>query len=470
MLSNPQKSTNSSAKGNGAAVVTAAVSEAADAGLAMFNKGGNAFDAALAAAFAETVWLPMKCGLAGDIVALYKRPGEPVRTLLAIGRGPLALTQGAVLAATGPCSIGGAGAPEGYARLAGYGDLPFQTLLEPAIRMAQDGVRWTPVAVRLTEESEALLRQWNGDIPYLPNGKLPEVGAGLHLPGLAKLLQAFGTEQGRLFHGKIGEEIVSHVNDLEGMLQRDDMIRAVATEMPCDRTVVNDTATLYTTPHPTHGVVHAQALKSTMGGLSETQALLQAQDAFGSGATGGTSVVTAADSKGNRVVLVHSNSFPRYGAGVVVPEYDLVLNNRPGRGFAQGVGPDHWNAPSPLSIPATTLNAWFLDTVGSEFWGGTPGGVNQAVWNLQATHALLQGHDPQAAIDAPKWGLSPSGDILWESDHAQRDGTQKSIEPHSHRSALQIIEILKATGAMRAGVDPRTNADSRFQLSQTDPQ
>ncbi len=232
MLSPPQKSTNSSAQGDGAAVVTAAVSEAADAGLAMFNKGGNAFDAALAAAFAETVWLPMKCGLAGDIVALYKRPGEPVRTLLAIGRGPLALTQGAALAATGPCSIGGAGAPEGYARLAGYGDLPFKTLLEPAIRMAQDGVRWTPVAVRLTEESEALLRQWNGDIPYLPNGKLPEVGADLHLPGLAKLLQAFGTEQGRLFHGKIGEEIISYVNDLEGMLQRDDMIRAVATEMP----------------------------------------------------------------------------------------------------------------------------------------------------------------------------------------------------------------------------------------------
>ncbi|MDF1749136.1 MAG: gamma-glutamyltransferase, partial [Alphaproteobacteria bacterium] len=304
MLSDIQDPTKYTATSDGAAVVTAAVSEAADAGLAMFNKGGNAFDAALAAAFAETIWLPMKCGLAGDIVALFKRPGDPVRAMLAIGRGPLALAQGARLTATGPCSIGGAGAPEGYARLAGYGDLSLQSLLEPAIRMAQEGVKWTPVAVRLTEESEALLRKWNGDIPYLPNGKLPQVGADLHLPGLAKLLQAFGRDQGRLFHGEIGEKIISHVNDLEGGLQRDDMIRAVATEMPCDCTVLNETDTLFTTPHPTHGVVHAQALKGTLDGVPETQALAEAQDAFGSGATGGTSVVTAADSQGNRVVLV----------------------------------------------------------------------------------------------------------------------------------------------------------------------
>ncbi|MDF1749137.1 MAG: gamma-glutamyltransferase, partial [Alphaproteobacteria bacterium] len=162
--------------------------------------------------------------------------------------------------------------------------------------------------------------------------------------------------------------------------------------------------------------------------------------------------------------------FPRYGAGVVVPEFDLVLNNRPGRGFGNEVGPDHWNTPSTLSIPATTLNAWFLETKGSEFWGGTPGGVNQAVWNLQVTHALLQGCAPQAAIDAPKWGLSPSGDIIWESDHAQRDETQKTIEPHGHRSALQIIEILKASGAMRVGVDPRTNAAASFLSSRTNPQ
>jgi len=341
MHSDEQKSADSFVRDDGPAVVTAAVSEAAEVGLSMFKKGGNAFDAALAAAFAETVWLPMKCGLAGDVVALYKRPGAPVRAMLAIGRGPLALSQGVSLTATGPRSVGGAGAPEGYARLADYGDLPLQTLLDPAIEMARDGVRWTPVAFRLTEESESLLRKWNGDIPYLPDGKLPEIGAVLRLPGLARLLEAFGQDRGRLFHGGIGEKILSHVNGLDGVLQRDDMIRAVATDMPCDGMMLNDTDILYTTPHPTHGVVHAQALRNTLSGMLETRALLQAQESFGAGATGGTSVVTAADSLGNRVVLVHSNSFPRYGAGIVVPDYDLILNNRPGRGFAQGKDAHH---------------------------------------------------------------------------------------------------------------------------------
>src|SRR3546814_11324180 len=75
----------------------------------LFRSGGNAVDAAVAAALVETVWLPMKCGLAGDVVALLQRAGGPVEALLAIGRGPLALNQGARLQATGPASVGEVG-------------------------------------------------------------------------------------------------------------------------------------------------------------------------------------------------------------------------------------------------------------------------------------------------------------------------------------------------------------------------
>ena len=47
----------------------------------------------------------------------------------------------------------------------------------------------------------------------------------------------------------------------------------------------------------------------------------------------GTSVVTAADDESNAVVVVHSSSFAQYSSGVVIDEWDLVLNNRPRRGF-----------------------------------------------------------------------------------------------------------------------------------------
>ena len=49
-------------------------------------------------------------------------------------------------------------------------------------------------------------------------------------------------------------------------------------------------------------------------------------------------MVSAADRDGTVVTVVHSNSFPRFGSGIVVPGYDLVLANRAGRGFDPHTG------------------------------------------------------------------------------------------------------------------------------------
>src|SRR3546814_18825173 len=97
----------------------------------------------------------MKCGLAGDVVALLQRAGGPVEALLAIGRGPLALHHGVQLAPTGPGSVGGAGAPEGYAVLAAMGKMPLADLVAQAREMAEEGVQWTPLAVALPRAAEA---------------------------------------------------------------------------------------------------------------------------------------------------------------------------------------------------------------------------------------------------------------------------------------------------------------------------
>src|SRR3546814_15417515 len=95
---------------NGIAAVSAAVPAAADVGLQVLKDGGNAFDAAVAAALVETVWLPTKCGLAGDVVALPPRAGRLVEARLALARGPLPMNQGTRLQPTGPAPGGGAGA------------------------------------------------------------------------------------------------------------------------------------------------------------------------------------------------------------------------------------------------------------------------------------------------------------------------------------------------------------------------
>ena len=445
------------------AAITAAVTAAADVGAEMLAKGGNAFDAAVAAALVETVWLPMKCGLAGDVVALYSRAGGPTRAILSLGRGPLALLKGAKLEPTGPCSVGGFGAPEGYAKLASFGTLGLAALCAPAIAMAQEGVIWTPISCRLTQESEALIRRWNGSNPYLPNDMLPKPGDPLRPSRLAEVLRRFAEDGASLFHGDLGEVVLAHLAKLGGFLTRDDLLRAVAAEMPPERFELGrDGAYLETTPHPTHGVIHGQALIEHLAGKAETDAILDAKARFGAGADGGTSVVTAVDGDGNRVVLVHSNSYPRYGSGIIVPELDLILNNRSGRGFAGAGRADHWNAPSPLSIPSTTLNAWHLRAGNADFWGGTPGGENQAVWNSQVTAALMAGCDPQTAITRPKWGLTAGRQIQWEEDHPDRPEGAASVPHLGMRSTLQMLRIDLQDQSIAAGVDPRAETTARF--------
>lgn len=439
------------------AVVTAAIPSAAAIGAAQIEAGGNAFDAAVAAALAESVWLPMKCGLGGDVVAIYRRKGGPVQALLSIGRGPFALGDGATLERTGPGSVGAMGAPEGYAMLAGMGRRALADLVAPAVALAETGVSWTAQAVRLTAEAEADLVRWNGALPFLPGGALPQSGQPLSLPGYARLLTRFAELGGRLFHGEIGQAVLHRLADLGGFLQRDDLIRAVATELPASCHDLGDAGRLYTTPHPTHGAIVGKAMRAIRAGTDEVQAVRDARRAFSSEAgDGGTSVVAAADAEGNRVVLVHSNSFPQYGSCVVVPEYDLILNNRPGRGYALDAGRAHWNRPRPSTIPGTTLNAWHLETGRTEFWGGTPGGENQAVWNVQTLSRLIDGDAPQAAVAAPKWALARDGGLAFEADHprAGQPGTQ-TRPAVSQPSALQVIAMDHATGVLSTGTDPR---------------
>ncbi|HEX7097108.1 MAG TPA: gamma-glutamyltransferase, partial [Acidimicrobiales bacterium] len=78
-------------------VVCAAAPLAAQAGAAVLRDGGNAYDAVVAMGLAESVLLPPKCGLGGDLVALAHGPDAPQgpdlpvdepRALVAVGGAP----------------------------------------------------------------------------------------------------------------------------------------------------------------------------------------------------------------------------------------------------------------------------------------------------------------------------------------------------------------------------------------------
>lgn len=456
----------------GRGVVLAASPLAAARGSEVMRNGGNAFDAAVVAALIETVVLPSKCGLAGDLVALCLRAGrsEP-ESLLAIGGAAAALADAVRregLAVTGPLSVGVPGAPAGYAALGAFGSLPFERLVAPAIEIAEGGFVWPAINVSLSEESIDLVKANNpGPNRYFPDWRPLTAHSLVHLPGLARLLSEFSARGAKLFSSETGERVATYVAERGGVLEVEDFsnVRAEWTEPTVTEIAGRK---LWATPAPTHGPALLEAMSERIGG-SEAAVWERVQTGLaavgGLGDPSGTSIVSAADREGNVVVIVHSNSYPRFGAGLVVPELDLILSNRAGRGFTGD--PGHPNFPSPGRRPTTTLHAWAVSQPDGVPWlmGGTPGGENQVVWNTQLLCQLLAGEDdPGILVVSPRWEWKSGGAVVVEDgfDDATMEALRtraNGLEPVPRwglRSAFQVIEVPRPGQAIVGAVDPRT--------------
>lgn len=453
----------------GRRTVSAAVYQAASAGIAAYARGGNAFDAALSACFVETVALPMKCGLAGDVIALYRQAGGPVQAMVSVGGAPTALAHGRTLEPLGPASVGVPGAPAGYAALLDMASLGVDTLIQPALNAATFGVPWTRTGLSYLAESRELLQRWSPDCPYLQGD--PRAGDTFRLPGLGEWLRAFAREGAALFHGDLGRRVVDEVQRRGGFLTLADLRTHPARR--CEPvTATLGESTLYATPGPTQGpqlldvmrrLAAQGAREPAAHGTERPSALVdivrdvraQARRQSRGANDDGTSVVTAADDAGNVVVIVHSNSFPRFGSGVVLPD-GLVLNNRPGRGFDPQAEPGSPGHARSGAVPPTTLHAWALCQAGNAFWGATPGGINQLVWNSQALAGLLRGAAPGEVLLQPRWSLTPSGGLLAEAGLA-RDGALSGADGQPAFGARSVQQIVCIADGMptRAFADPR---------------
>lgn len=474
------------------AVVAAAAPSAARIGASILERGGNAYDAAVAAALAETVLLPPKCGLGGDLIALSWHRDRPVpEALLAIGGAPAglaAVARAGGLTETGPMSVGVPAAPAGYAALADRGRLGRDALAAPAIDLAIEGFCWATVCTLLAEQAADLVLSWRptGAAPdglrYFPGGRPIRPGTVVALPGLAEVLTAWVGLGPDLMTGVVGRAVVDRVAAAGGVLTTDDLATAraewvepVVLEMssgssPGER--------LWATPAPTHGPSLLDALVR-LGDIASarpadvvraTRAAIEHRRHSLTDPSG-TSIVSAVDRDGTMVLVIHSHSYPQFGSGLVVEEYDLVLANRAGRGF--NGEPGHPNFPEPGRRPATTLHAWALaPACGWRVLGGTPGGASQMPWNAQTLARLvgrgdgLTVRDLATAVVNPRWEFRPDGglrleagfgsddDVALATVDADADADADRIGRWGLRSAMQIVAD---TGpAYVAVADPRT--------------
>jgi gamma-glutamyltranspeptidase/glutathione hydrolase len=266
------------AQAPGQAAIASPHPQASAAGREILERGGNAFDAAIAISAALAVVEPYGSGLGGGGFYLLRQAGAPVRYVFldARERAPAAasadmyLRDGKIqpgLSINGPLAAGIPGVPAALAELAShYGHLPLRDTLAPAIRLANQGFVVDRVYVERARARLAALR----DDPesarlFLDEGLAPALGSLRRQPELAQTLERLG-EQGRdgFYAGETGRALLDGVRQAGGIWSADDLAGYRVVSREPLRYALADHRELISAPPPSAGGV---ALAQSLGML-----------------------------------------------------------------------------------------------------------------------------------------------------------------------------------------------------------
>jgi gamma-glutamyltranspeptidase / glutathione hydrolase len=464
---------------------------AAQAGMAMLQRGGNAIDAAIATAIALTVVEPTSNGIGADAFALVWADGE-LHGLNASGRAPALLTPEACapheqVPEFGWIPVTVPGAVSSWFTLhERFGRLPFATLFEPAIAYAERGSPVSPVVSRFWRFAHrTYMKRLVGPEfaawfeTFAPNGNTPNPGEIARLPDHAETLRKIAASNGRAFYeGEIADQIDKASQETGGLIRSTDLAAHTATwvdpisaryrgfdvwEIPPNGQGITALMALNildgfdtTTFEPeTSASWHLQieAIKLAFADAAAyvgdpthadvpTQGLLDRSYAEARRATitdeasdpkpgnpprGGTVYLCTADGDGNMVSFIQSN-YQGFGSGIVVPGTGIALQNR-GANFTLEAG--HPNQVAPGKRPYHTIIPGFLTRDGEAVGPfGVMGGFMQPQGHVQVIVRTIDAAlHPQAALDAPRW--------RWD------EGKRVAVEPRTPQS---IIDGLIARG------------------------
>lgn len=210
---------------------------ATDAGIEILNKGGNAFDAAVAVTATLAVVEPYSSGIGGGGFWLLhiKRDSRDVM-LDGRERAPLAATSDMYLdenndvvpgaSIDGPLSAGIPGVPAAMAHLSSrYGALPLSVSLAPAIKYASNGFTTDEHYRRMAElRVQALNASADAARIFLRNKKAPEPGSLIIQDDLAATLNLIASKGARGFYqGALAERMVKAVVSQGGIWSMEDL-------------------------------------------------------------------------------------------------------------------------------------------------------------------------------------------------------------------------------------------------------
>ena len=197
---------------------------ATEAAAIAFERGGNALDAALAAATTLAVVYPHMCGVGGDLFALVQHPAGDVVAINASGRAPAgadaeaaAAVGGGVMPEHGPLSVTVPGAVSGWEALHRQGaNLTWADAFTAAVAYAHGGVQVAPSLAETIEEEAARFRADPGlAAVFYPSGEPAAVRTPVRQPALGVTLQAIAEQGPQVWYG--GEAGARYVDGLTAL-------------------------------------------------------------------------------------------------------------------------------------------------------------------------------------------------------------------------------------------------------------
>jgi gamma-glutamyltranspeptidase/glutathione hydrolase len=340
---------------------------AAEAGATLLRQGGNAVDAAVAAALALTAVEPWMCGLGGSgFMVIWLAREQRAVALDFQGVLPQALTADdyPVDPDLPPTLMGfpavkdwrntrGASAATLPGAVAGlshaaqtYGKQGFGAALAPAIALAETGIAasWYTTLLIATE-AEVILNDPVSASIYMPRGRPLQPGARMYIPQLAETLGRLRDHGAAdFYHGQVGESLVADLRAAGNRITMQDLADYQVIDGPAMQTHHRGAA-LYTVgpqsggqrlgdmlahvagtmpnpharPTPESWLVYANALESAWRAHRIKNGTLTEVGAH-------TSSLSAADAEGNMVAMTYT-ILDHFGCGVTLPGTGIIMNN-----------------------------------------------------------------------------------------------------------------------------------------------
>lgn len=450
---------------------------AAQAGLEILKKGGNAIDAAIATAATLTVVEPTSNGIGGDAFAIVWFKNN-IYGLNASGPSPKSINIEAVkergfseMPRFGWLPVTVPGVPSAWAELSNrFGNLPLTEVLRPAIEYAENGYPISPTLGKYWNHSfnyfnknlkDEVFSSWFET--FAPKGRAPKTGEIWSSPNHATTLRQIAETNGEVFYnGEIAEKICTFSKKYNGFLTGDDLA-SYSPDWVQPINVDYRGYNIWELPPNGQGIItlmalnilkdfdmnngdlidiYHKAIESIKLSFTDGKKYITALDKMSvsvdellsdeyaqskrslitdsammpepnSPKQSGTVYLATADQDGNMVSYIQSN-YMGFGSGLVVPGTGIALQNR-GADFS--LNSNHINRLEGGKRTYHTIIPGFL-TKGNTPIGtfGVMGGYMQPQGHLQTIINTIDFNlNPQAALDAPRWQWVENKKILVEN-------------------------------------------------------